>query len=440
MMPIVQATNLGKTYRRGETFGNSLSERLAHGIFGLGRRRQDTTAVGACEIPEEFWALKEINFEIGKGEVVGIVGRNGAGKSTLLKILSRITAPSAGCASIKGRVASLLEIGTGFHPELTGRENIFLNGTVLGLKREEIHRKLDEIVEFAELAKFLDTPVKRYSSGMYLRLAFAVAASLEAEVLLIDEILAVGDASFQKRCLGKMDEMSKHGRTVLFVSHNMASLQGLCSRGLYLDDGRLITDASIAEAIRKYMEALNRTASGSLKERKDRVGDGRLRFTNFWVEDQNGAKIDRLLLGDTVTICFSYEAEGSLEDVYVAFDLCEQAGYPLINCNTADVGFDFDTIPRTGVFRCQIPRLPLRGGSYIGNLYCAAKGNVCDWIQNAIRLDLEDGDFFGTGKLRNRSKFVLPHTWSVEEFYWCSELDSGDSPRSDCSRDDIAVT
>jgi lipopolysaccharide transport system ATP-binding protein len=415
-MRAIEVTSLGKSYRRGETFATTVSERLARGALGLSRFRQGIAApVADNRTQEEFWALQEITFNVSEGEVVGIIGRNGAGKSTLLKILSRITAPSSGRAVITGRIASLLEVGTGFHPELTGRENIFLNGAILGLRREEIRQKFDEIVDFSEISEFLDTPVKRYSSGMYLRLAFSVAANLEAETLLIDEVLAVGDASFQKRCLGKMDEVSRLGRTILFVSHNITSLKGLCSRGIYLEAGRLIMDAPVDEAVRCYMESLDRSASGSLRDREDRKGNGRLRFTGFWAERPDGSRTDRVILGDTVMLCLSYEADRQLEDVYVAFDLGEQPGDPLVNCNTADVGLDFHQIPKIGVFRCEIPRFPLRGTRYMGNIYCASKGKVCDWIQDAIRLDVEDGDYFGTGKLRNKSKFVMPHTWSVEE-------------------------
>lgn len=415
MRPAIQATELGKNYRKGETFAASLSSRMTGGLLSFGKRGQSRATSENEDADGQFWALREIGFEIAEGEIVGIIGRNGAGKSTLLKILSRITAPSAGQAIIRGRVASLLEIGTGFHPELTGRENIFLNGAILGLKVEEIRRKLDEIVDFAEVSEFLDTPVKRYSSGMYLRLAFAVAANLEAEILLIDEVLAVGDASFQRKCLGKMNDASRQGRTVLFVSHNMTSVQGLCSRGLYIENGRLVADAPVGEAIRCYLETLERASSETLRDREDRMGDGRMRFTDFWAETPDGLRTERVILGDPATLCLSYESECQLEDVYVAFDLWEQAGDPLINCNTADVGLDFQKIPRKGVFRCEISRLPLRGAKYLGNVYCASKGNVCDWVQNAIQLTVEDGDFFGTGKLRNRSKFVMPHVWTVEE-------------------------
>ncbi|MFY7797640.1 MAG: ABC transporter ATP-binding protein, partial [Dolichospermum sp.] len=229
---------------------------------------------------EEFWALKDVSFDIKQGDRVGIIGRNGAGKSTLLKILSRITEPTKGSIKIKGRVASLLEVGTGFHPELTGRENIFLNGAILGMGKEEIKRKFDEIVAFAEVEKFLDTPVKRYSSGMYVRLAFAVAAHLEPEILIVDEVLAVGDAQFQKKCLGKMEDVSaKEGRTVLFVSHNMAAISSLCSKALVLRSGFVeFPMGNVNDAINKYLMQVNQISKTNLSERKDRQGEGKIRL------------------------------------------------------------------------------------------------------------------------------------------------------------------
>lgn len=229
----------------------ALRDVLAHRAKSLFRK--PFSASRSPQTTEDFWALKDVSFEIKQGEVVGIIGRNGAGKSTLLKILSRITEPTTGRVSIKGRIASLLEVGTGFHPELTGRENIYLNGAILGMSRMEVNRKFEEIVSFAEIEKFLDTPVKRYSSGMYMRLAFAVAAHLEPEILVVDEVLAVGDAEFQKKCIGKMDKVAREGRTVLFVSHNLASIEKLCTRGVLLNKGKLITTGTVKEACKTYI-------------------------------------------------------------------------------------------------------------------------------------------------------------------------------------------
>ncbi len=264
-MSIIKVENLGKKYTIGHDLNagrayrsRSLRDTLAHKVRGLYQRVRHPLSPNTenTEI-EEFWALKDVGFEIEPGDRVGIIGRNGAGKSTLLKILSRITEPTTGRIEISGRVASLLEVGTGFHPELTGRENIYLNGAILGMTRAEIKAKFDEIVDFSEIEKFLDTPVKRFSSGMYVRLAFAVAAHLEPEILVVDEVLAVGDAQFQKKCLGKMEEVGKEGRTVLFVSHNMAMISNLCQRGMMLNEGKLEFHGRVSDAVMKYYQATN---------------------------------------------------------------------------------------------------------------------------------------------------------------------------------------
>ena len=256
MSVVIRVENLSKYYRLGLIGGGTLREDLNR-WWAKARGRPDPLLKIGMEDHEnreggEIWALRDVSFEIREGEILGIIGRNGAGKSTLLKILSRITAPTTGQVKIKGRVGSLLEVGTGFHPELTGRENIYLNGAILGMKKAEIDRKLDEIIAFSEMEPFIDTPVKRYSSGMYVRLAFAVAAHLDPEILIIDEVLAVGDAAFQKKCLGKIQDVSSHGRTVLFVSHNMGMITSLCGRGMLLDRGRLIAAGTAAEVVLSY--------------------------------------------------------------------------------------------------------------------------------------------------------------------------------------------
>lgn len=261
MTAAIKVENLGKKYRIGQKNSAAyatLREAIGqHTLSLIKRTRHPRPHLDKTAETEAFWALRDINFEIEQGERVGIIGRNGAGKSTLLKILSRITAPTVGKAVIHGRVASLLEVGTGFHPELTGRENIFLNGAILGMKKAEIRNKFDEIVAFAEIEKFLDTPVKRYSSGMYVRLAFAVAAHLEPEILIVDEVLAVGDAQFQKKCLGKMEEAGTEGRTVLFVSHTMGAVKALCKRAMYLNEGMIVMDDKVDKVIQYYMEGDN---------------------------------------------------------------------------------------------------------------------------------------------------------------------------------------
>src|SRR5262245_61596685 len=287
---VIAAENLSKSYLVGHQAAQrerytALRDVIAREASNFARKTVDlirgTQIVQGDEV-EEFWALRDVSFEVQKGEVLGIIGRNGAGKSTLLKILSRITEPSRGRVILRGRVASLLEVGTGFHPELTGRENIFLSGAILGMRGAEIRSKFDEIVAFAEVERFLDTPVKRYSSGMYVRLAFAVAAHLEAEILAIDEVLAVGDAEFQTKCLGKMQDVSlKQGRTVLVVSHNMAMIQQLCSRTIHMREGRIIGNGDTRKIVNNYMDDASATGIVSLRDWKDRVTSSDAMIVNF---------------------------------------------------------------------------------------------------------------------------------------------------------------
>ncbi len=366
---------------------------------------------------EEFWALRDLSFSVQQGEAVGIIGRNGAGKSTLLKILGRITEPSSGRVTIRGRVASLLEVGTGFHPELTGRENVFLNGSVLGMSRAEIRRKFDEIVAFADVERFLDTPVKRYSSGMYMRLAFAVAAHLEPEILLVDEVLAVGDAEFQKRCLGKMNDVVGEGRTVLFVSHNMAAIHQFCSRGLVLDRGQIVFAGTVEQATRFYTSHVQLLASNDLSERKDRQGSQWLRFTRVDILDAEGQLLQQVLSGQDIRLRFYYEAQQARSHVAVnvAFNVRNSQGMLLTNLNSTDVGEEDQTIYRSGYFECHWPRFNLRADSYSCALFCAINGETVDWIQHAaFVITVEDGNFHGTGKLIDRSQgdLLVDYTWS----------------------------
>lgn len=412
--PAIKVEGLWKEYVVGRSREHHATfyDLLAHTLNAPMRRLRNVGSQAGRV--EKFWALRDVNFEVQPGEVVGIIGRNGAGKSTLLKILSRITAPSRGRIEVHGRLASLLEVGTGFHPELSGRENIFLNGAILGMTRQEVARKFDDIVEFAEISKFIDTPVKRYSSGMYVRLAFAVAAHLDTDVLLVDEVLAVGDAAFQRRCLGKMRDVAGSGRTVLFVSHNMVAMQALCSRGIYLSHGAVALDGAAHKAISAHLEDVGQNTRQPLTQRTDRIGDGRLRFLNYWIENEAGERVSSASLGKTNVFCLAYRAQVDLEQVYVAFDIRESNGESVTNCNTADVGEDFARIPAgDGVFRCLLPRFPIRGGRYTGNIYCSARGEVTDFIQSAMVIDIEDADFYGTGSLRNTCRIQLHQSWSV---------------------------
>jgi len=358
----------------------------------------------------EIWALRDVSFEVGKGEVLGIIGRNGAGKSTLLKILTRITEPTSGRALLHGRVASLLEVGTGFHPELTGRENVYLNGTILGMKKTEIDLKFDEIVEFSGVGRFMDTPVKRYSSGMYVRLAFAVAAHLEPEILLIDEVLAVGDVSFQRRCLGKMGEVAKEGRTVLFVSHNMTAVANLCPKSILLEEGEVVAHGPSWEVIEKYVMSVERLVSTDLRHRTDRKGEGRLRFVDTWVEGADGKRTNALRTGDSVRIVAEYECGSGVRfnSLHFAFALNTARGVEVADLSTKLTGDSFEgTIPARGRVACRVPRLPLNRGTYFYNIFARSSGGVEDWVQQAGKFDVQPGDYFGTGQVQESDRLVM---------------------------------
>ena len=295
--------------------------------------------------------------------MVGVIGRNGAGKSTLLKILARITEPTLGTVSIHGRVGSLLEVGTGFHPELTGRENIYLNGAILGMRRAEIGRKFDEIVAFSEVEQFIDTPVKRYSSGMYLRLAFAVAAHLEPEILLVDEVLAVGDAEFQKKCLGKMGDVAREGRTVLFVSHNMAAVQALCARAILLRQGGVAVDGATGDVLREYLGHLQASAAHAFENNPERRGDGQVRLTGARVLDGDGRPTQNLVAGMPMTLEFAYENRVEAERAEVLVAIVNHLGITVTHLSTRIAGFSVE-LGSTGFVTCRIPSLPLPRGEY----------------------------------------------------------------------------
>lgn len=402
---IIRVENLGKKYiighQKQERY-TALRDVMVNSAKSLGHRLLKPLSK---KIPgsgiEEFWALKDISFEIKRGERVGIIGRNGAGKSTLLKILSRITEPTNGRISIKGRVASLLEVGTGFHPELTGRENIYLNGAILGMSKVEIKKKFDEIVAFAEVEKFLDTPVKRYSSGMYVRLAFAVAAHLEPEVLVVDEVLAVGDAGFQKKCLGKMEDVAEQeGRTVLFVSHNMAAVDKLCQHGVVLDRGQLKYIGSQTEAITQYLTGLSGNTT-SLRERTDRQGSGEVRVTGIEFRDVNGNVIDAASCGQDIDVYLYFEASYDSRNYSLSVGLTfkTQLDVPVFIQDSKLTQIVFRHLPESGAFICRIKRVPLPASTYrIGyGLITPRDGKCLDHINDAAELTVIEGDFFGSG-------------------------------------------
>jgi lipopolysaccharide transport system ATP-binding protein len=421
MKPIIRIDGLSKQYRIGvrqnsyETLRELIAEtvRSPLGAISLGSRRSRRRAAPG----ETIWALKGLSFDVEPGEIVGIIGRNGAGKSTLLKILSRITGPSAGRVEMYGRASSLLEVGTGFHPELTGRENIFLNGAILGMTKHEIARKFDEIVAFAEVEKFTDTPVKRYSSGMYMRLAFSVAAHLEPEILIVDEVLAVGDAQFQKKCLGKMSEVGKHGRTILFVSHNMAAVSNLCRRVVVLDAGRATFIGAQGEAVAHYLAGF-RGAPGSLRDRADRVGSGEMRVVAVEVRDARGRSLETVASGQDVDICLHYERAPDFRHSNVIAGICvkTQTDVPVFLQHNRLTRAEWGSLPRRGAFVCHIPRLPLPPSTYRVTFSLMRDGEYIDAMDDAAELDVTGGDFFGSGEVppATHGSCLVDAEWRLE--------------------------
>jgi lipopolysaccharide transport system ATP-binding protein len=405
---VIRVENLSKKYtlgqqKEGGSSYKSLRESMSNGAKSLGKKllkpgsKEDLKAS-----TQEFWALKDVSFEIKQGDRVGIIGRNGAGKSTLLKVLSRITEPTSGSIRIKGRVASLLEVGTGFHPELTGRENIFLNGAILGMSKADITRKFDEIVTFAEVEKFLDTPVKRYSSGMYVRLAFAVAAHLEPEILIVDEVLAVGDAKFQKKCLGKMQDVGKEGRTVLFVSHQMSAIEKLCSRVVMLSSGQVKFDGDNKSGIDYYLKDLETSVRKLKLIDIKRYGTGELKITGFSLENYGGEKLTSVSCGEDIVLVFDYELANinKIKDVSIGFSIHSALGDTLSILYSDYVGTTFSNLPKTGSFKCKIKDFPYSTGRYLVGARVVANGVEVDWPQEYIGyIDVEAGDFYGTGSV-----------------------------------------
>jgi len=338
--PIIEVTNLGKKYDIAHMRGGYIALRdviatIFKNPFSF-MAHKAKQAVG-LEKREEFWALRGVNFSVKRGEVIGVIGRNGAGKSTLLKILSQITPPTEGEVTLRGRVGSLLEVGTGFHPELSGRENIFLNGAIIGMKRAEIAAKFNQIVQFAGVEKFLDTPVKYYSSGMYVRLAFSVAAHMEPDILVVDEVLAVGDAEFQKKCLGKMNEIThSEGRTILFVSHNMAAIENLCERTIMLKGGRVAKIGPTAEVIEAYLKDSSAGSDRSLKDRVDRQGNLDLKMTDTYLLDEDGQRIIGGVSGKDLTFAIEYECKPGkqIPGVVIGLSVESQRGEGVFLCHT----------------------------------------------------------------------------------------------------------
>ncbi len=422
MTTVIKVESLGKNYlirhQQRERY-TALRDVLTNKFKSFGKRLINLQPHSSNLQPssEEFWALKDVSFGVEQGDRVGIIGRNGAGKTTLLKLLSRITEPTTGRIVLRGRVASLLEVGTGFHPELTGRENIFLNGAILGMSKAEIRRKFDEIVEFAEIERFLDTPVKRYSSGMYVRLAFAVAAHLEPEILLMDEVLAVGDAVFQKKCLGKMEEVGKEGRTVLFVSHNMAAVSRLCRNSLWIDQGKVVAFGTTESVINGYLSAheleggeYHHSLPESIQE------DGRVRLLRVSVKNEDGKVAQGIAIDAPFYLEMEYEIRTRIGDVRIGYRLDAADGTVVfISQDTDPEGLGLLREPGRYISRCTIPGNLLNSGRYFVTVACDSpmkemlflKENILSFV---IRLTGRVGGSIPDGRV---GVIRLPLKWDI---------------------------
>ncbi|MBI1832065.1 MAG: ABC transporter ATP-binding protein [Planctomycetes bacterium] len=419
MGPVLTVQNLAKCYFVQAT-GKSKS------AYGYRTLREDVMEWLSAPFgwltgeaaPEEieFWALDDVSFQVNKGEVVGIIGHNGAGKSTLLKVLSRITKPTRGEVHLRGRVGSLLEVGTGFHPELTGRENIFLNGAILGMRHHEIQAKFDQIVAFAEIEQFLETPVKRYSSGMYVRLAFAVAAHLEPEILIVDEVLAVGDLSFQRKCMGRMREVGRSGTTILFVSHNMPAVESLCTRAILLDHGKVVMDGAVRELVQEYHRRVLQTHGDAGSTLSDIDSPTRVHkiFRSATLLDDNGEPTNFLPVGGRFHLRVVLDAPIKVESPSVTIGIDDNLGQRLLSLQSPLTNPVLPRLENPGVLDCVVASLPLAPGDYWIKLGFAATPDEIDEIERAMRFTVTEGDLFGSGRGHHRGLCVAPSAWSFQ--------------------------
>jgi len=419
MKPAISLENLGKSYRVSHQSGRkgyrTLRETLAEALVA---RFRNPMARGSIE---KFSALKGISFDVNEGEVLGIIGRNGAGKSTLLKILSRITKPTQGQVAINGRVGSLLEVGTGFHPELTGRENIYLNGSILGMRRTEIEKRFDEIVAFSEIEKFLDTPVKRYSSGMYVRLAFSVAAYMEPEILLVDEVLAVGDAEYQKKCIGRMKSISDQGRTVLFVSHNMALIQNLCTHAVLVERGCVKKQGAVADVVEEYVKGMSSTDGGQidLRNHQSRMHGMLPLITRARLMNARGEITDKIGCGDPMTIALDFDPVRALEKPHFGVGFDDSLGQRVFNVATYLSPRNLPPLREKATILCQIPAIPLVPGLYTLSLSAGIVREHLDSLPNAITLEVVPRDFYGNGRnpTADLGRILVQSNWELERDY-----------------------
>lgn len=415
MATAIEFNNISKLYRLGLVSTGTLAHDLKRWWTINVRGKEDpylkigeTNDRSTKGDSEYVWALKDIDFKVEQGDVVGIIGKNGAGKSTLLKLLSKVTAPTTGEIRAKGRIGSLLEVGTGFHPEMTGRENIYMNGAILGMTKPEITRKLDEIIDFSGCERYIDTPVKRYSSGMMVRLGFAVAAHLDPEILVVDEVLAVGDAEFQKKAIGKMQDVSQgEGRTVLFVSHNMGSIKALCKHGLLLENGKVRYAGDISQTITEYLSGNNIDYGVPLVDRKDRLGVGGIRVNRISITTMNDEEISYVLSGQDFKLRFYYESTLSdiQKNIILSVRIADENETNLSLSHNRLTGQPFTVAKGTGIFEFIVHKNPLNAGLYtISYTIMGNNGRLpyLDGMSAAIKLKVQEGDFFQSGELAPR--------------------------------------
>ncbi|WP_052597837.1 ABC transporter ATP-binding protein [Aureispira sp. CCB-QB1] len=415
---VLSVENLSKQYRIGEIGTGTLSNDLKRWWAQIRGKEDPFSLVGQINDRTQkaesdyVWALKDINFQVKEGSVLGIIGKNGAGKSTLLKLISRITSPTIGSVKIKGRIASLLEVGTGMHPEMTARENIYLNGAIMGMTKQEISRKFDEIVNFAGCALYVDTPVKRYSSGMRVRLGFAVAAFLEPEILIVDEVLAVGDAEFQKRAIGKMKEVSQGGgRTVLFVSHNMASVRNLCNEAIVLENGQIDFQGGTEESISYYLTKEKKLSKLSLESRTDRLGNGKLRITDIQCLRKDNQPSSIIASGDYLKLRFFYVKKESIEHPIIGITIWDKNENLLAAHSTQETGEIVKLDMERGYFEIEYPSLKLTGGTYYIKYLISNRGtqmeDLIDVMEKAIVLEVEPSDYYQSGIINRRRNCAI---------------------------------
>lgn len=427
-MTAIEFENISKQYRLGLVSTRTLSHDLKR-WYAMNIQGKDDPYLKIGEVndrahrgeSEYVWALKDINFKVEQGDVLGIIGKNGAGKSTLLKILSKVTTPSTGTIKARGRIASLLEVGTGFHPEMTGRENIYMNGAIMGMTKAEISRKFDEIVDFSGVERYIDTPAKRYSSGMTVRLGFAIAAHLDPEILVVDEVLAVGDAEFQKKAIGKMQDVSKgEGRTVLFVSHNMASMQQLCNKGMLLENGMIKMTGRMNDVISHYQQRSSELQMKNLLERNDRSGNGDLRVSNIVFKNINNNEIENIVMGTSFKVEVQMIKKSKTfytKNLNITVGFNDEYGKRILILSTLYKPINLDFSKDFIKVEFFIEKCPFNAATYSLAVFVADDLTVLDWIDNATNIEVESGDFYGTGKVNSKNLGQFLIDYNVNQIY-----------------------